>query len=140
MMSANVSFQPLPCIVSQQQWSCMHACGCRRGAFFGDSCVWDAEACRAVWKTFAFLHNQQSAGGCFHTTWSLAVQMRFYLLFPLALLLLRPKAPGFGCRPASGETLCQETKHLCQLNTMCSGDGHRNRRRPLVHNLGVLQT
>ena len=82
------------------------ACGCHRRTFFGESCVWDEKACAGVWRTFAFLHNQQRAGGCFHTTWSLAVQMRFYALFPPALLLLRPRAPGFRCRPCCMKPSC----------------------------------
>ncbi len=32
-----------------------------------------------------------------NTTWSLAVQIQFYTVLPLALLMLRPRAAGFRC-------------------------------------------
>ena len=42
-----------------------------------------------------FLNNQLQNGGCFNTTWSLAVQMQFYAMLPLCLVLLRPRTLGF---------------------------------------------
>ncbi len=42
-----------------------------------------------------FLNNQLQNGGCYNIAWSLAVQVHFYALLPLGLLLLRPRLPGF---------------------------------------------
>ena len=79
-----------------------HAC---RRAFLDPYSSFDLEVCgRHWWLNFAFVNNQQTIGGCFNISWSLAVQMQFYLLLPVWLLLLRPKAPGFRrvvkCLPA----------------------------------------
>lgn len=68
---------------------------CRAG-FFGPRTTFDQEVCRKQgWRNLVFLNNQLSNGGCFNISWSLAVQVHFYLLFPLGLLLLRPKRAGF---------------------------------------------
>ena len=54
------------------------------------------EVCRKQgWMNLAFLNNQLRNGGCFNISWSLAVQVQFYALFPLGLLLLRPRMPRF---------------------------------------------
>ena len=56
------------------------------------------EVCRKQgWLNFVFLNNQLRNGGCSNISWSLAVQVHFYALFPLSLLLLRPRMPGFRC-------------------------------------------
>ena len=68
---------------------------CRR-AFLDHLSTFDIEVCRSTWwLNLIFMSNQHIIGGCFNITWSLAVQMQFYLLLPAALLVLRPKAPGF---------------------------------------------
>ena len=36
--------------------------------------------------------------GCMKYAWSQAVQMQFYVAFPLALALLRPRQPGLQSR------------------------------------------
>ena len=68
---------------------------CREG-FFGHRSSFDLEVCREHgWRNFIFLNNQLPMGGCFNISWSLAVQVHFYVLFPLGVLLLRPKTSGF---------------------------------------------
>ena len=72
-----------------------HAC---RRAFLDDKSTYDTQACATHWwANLVFLNNQLPAGGCFNVTWSLAVQAQFYVLLPLALVLLRPQKPGFRC-------------------------------------------
>lgn len=56
---------------------------------------------RLLWASFAFVNNMLPFAGCASHTWSTAVQMQFFLLAPLCLLLLRPKSPGFRCAPLS---------------------------------------
>ena len=75
---------------------------CCRASFFGPKATFDREVCNSLgWLNLVFLNNQHQNGGCFNISWSLAVQVHFYTLFPLGLILLRPKAPGFrwGIRP-----------------------------------------
>lgn len=68
--------------------------------------TFDAGVCEKYWwLNLLFLNNQHPRGGCFNITWSLAVQMQFYLLLPAALLALRPKAPGYRCRPLAQRAL-----------------------------------
>ena len=68
---------------------------CRAG-FFGPKATFDREVCsRLGWLNLVFLNNQHQNGGCFNISWSLAVQVHFYILFPLGLILLRPKSPEF---------------------------------------------
>ena len=50
-----------------------------------------------AWTNFLFTNNQLANGGCYNTSWSLAVQMQFYAVLPLALVMLRPRTPGFRC-------------------------------------------
>lgn len=50
---------------------------------------------RLLWASFAFVNNMLPFAGCASHTWSTAVQMQFFLLAPLVLLLLRPALPGF---------------------------------------------
>ena len=54
---------------------------------------------RLLWASFAFLNNLLPFAGCASHTWSTAVQMQFYALVPLVLVMLRPKAPAFRCGP-----------------------------------------
>jgi peptidoglycan/LPS O-acetylase OafA/YrhL len=68
----------------------------RRRAFFAPRTTFDVEVSgKSLWRNLVLLNNQMDLGGCFATTWSLCVQMQFYAVFPLALLLLRPHRPGF---------------------------------------------
>lgn len=54
------------------------------------------ELCRGQgWMNLVFLNSQLPNGGCYNISWSLAVQVQFYALLPLGLLLLRPRMPGF---------------------------------------------
>jgi peptidoglycan/LPS O-acetylase OafA/YrhL len=72
---------------------------CRR-AFFNDDLPFDGAVCKHKgWRNFVFLNNQLPNGGCFNISWSLAVQMQFYLMFPLVLLLLQPQTSGFRYLP-----------------------------------------
>ena len=50
---------------------------------------------RRLWASFAFVNNRLPYAGCAAHTWSAAVQMQFYALAPLALLLMRPRSPFF---------------------------------------------
>jgi hypothetical protein len=52
---------------------------------------------RLLWASFAFVNNALPFAGCASHTWSMAVQMQFYALAPLTLLLLRPRSPAFRC-------------------------------------------
>eukprot|EP00884_Botryococcus_braunii_P009350 jgi/Botrbrau1/18416/Bobra.0072s0009.1 len=52
----------------------------------------------AKWANFFFAQNQYPMSGCMGYTWSLAVQVQFYLILPIILLLLRPSAPNFRWR------------------------------------------
>ena len=69
---------------------------CRRASFDAGA-TFDAEVCRSrkALANFLFQNNQLMNGGCYNITWTLAVQMQFYLLFPLCLLLLQPRKRGF---------------------------------------------
>ncbi|KAK9907547.1 hypothetical protein WJX75_005734 [Coccomyxa subellipsoidea] len=72
-----------------------------RRTFFEPLRTFDKAACKdTIAHNIFFVHNQQPGGGCYTTTWSLAVQMQFWCMFPLALLLLRPQMPGFRARVA----------------------------------------
>ncbi|BDA44071.1 hypothetical protein COCOBI_05-2550 [Coccomyxa sp. Obi] len=53
---------------------------------------------RLLWASFAFVNNMLPFAGCASHTWSTAVQMQFFLLAPLVLLLLRPALPGLRSR------------------------------------------
>jgi peptidoglycan/LPS O-acetylase OafA/YrhL len=68
-----------------------------RLATFDAGATFDAEVCRSrkAFANFLFQNNQLINGGCYNITWTLAVQMQFYLLFPLCLLLLQPRRRGF---------------------------------------------
>jgi peptidoglycan/LPS O-acetylase OafA/YrhL len=70
---------------------------CHRRACFGDRATFDAAVCesRRGVANYLFQNNHLSNGGCYNTTWTLAALMHFYTLFPLALLLLRPRRAGF---------------------------------------------
>ena len=68
----------------------------RRRTFFDRKQPFDTAVCQKMgWTNFLFANNQLPNGGCMNTTWSLAVQMQFYAVLPLALLILRPRTPGF---------------------------------------------
>lgn len=68
----------------------------RRRTFFDRKQPFDTAVCQKMgWTNFLFANNQLPNGGCMNTTWSLAVQMQFYAVLPLALLMLRPRTPGF---------------------------------------------
>lgn len=69
-----------------------------RRTFFDRKQPWDTAVCRdKAWTNFLFTNNQLANGGCYNTSWSLAVQMQFYAVLPLALVMLRPRAPAFRC-------------------------------------------
>lgn len=71
----------------------------RRGGFFGPLGAFDHEMCNnAMSYNVFFTQNQLPASGCFTVAWSLAVQMQFWFIFPL-VLLLRPQTPGFRYLP-----------------------------------------
>lgn len=61
---------------------------------------------RLLWASFAFVNNMLPFAGCASHTWSTAVQMQFFLLAPLCLLLLRPKSPGFRCAASKTSLAC----------------------------------
>ncbi|BDA41092.1 probable nose resistant to fluoxetine protein 6 at N-terminal half [Coccomyxa sp. Obi] len=64
--------------------------------FFDRKQPWDTAVCqKKAWTNFLFTNNQLANGGCFNTSWSLAVQMQFYAVLPLALVMLKPRTPGF---------------------------------------------
>ncbi len=69
---------------------------CRRASFDAGA-TFDIDVCRSreALANLVFQNNQLAAGGCYNTTWTIAVQMQFYLLVPLALLLLRLPKRGF---------------------------------------------
>lgn len=70
--------------------------GCRRAGFFGPFGAFDHEQCsKNMSYNVFFAQNQLPTFGCFTVAWSLAVQMQFWFIFPLVLLLLRPQTPGF---------------------------------------------
>ena len=54
---------------------------------------------RRLWASFAFVNNRLPYAGCASHTWSVAVQMQFYALAPLALLLMQPRSPFFRSPP-----------------------------------------
>lgn len=66
-----------------------------RDAFFTEVPFATEQCGRNMWATLALVHNARPMGGCYSTTWSLAVQAQFYVGFPALLVLLRPRAPGF---------------------------------------------
>ncbi|CAL8465660.1 g5196 [Coccomyxa elongata] len=66
-----------------------------RGGFFGPLGAFNHDQCNnAMSYNVFFAQNQLPASGCFTVAWSLAVQMQFWFIFPLVLLLLRPQTPG----------------------------------------------
>ena len=50
---------------------------------------------RLLWATFFFVNNRMPYAGCVSYTWSMAVQMQFYLILPPILLLCNPSSPAF---------------------------------------------
>eukprot|EP00884_Botryococcus_braunii_P020302 jgi/Botrbrau1/6956/Bobra.0215s0033.1 len=57
------------------------------------------EMCKdALWANFVFAQNQFPFGGCSTFLWTLAVQIQFYLLLPVLLLLLQPSRKNFRWR------------------------------------------
>ena len=71
------------------------------------------QACAAHWwANLGLLNNQLPAGGCFNITWSLAVQAQFYALLPIALVLLKPRTPGFRCLPVFAIRVTAHS-HIC---------------------------
>jgi peptidoglycan/LPS O-acetylase OafA/YrhL len=67
-----------------------------RPSFFAPLGTFNLEVCRtSMLHNVFFAHNQLPAAGCYLTTWSLAVQMQFWCLFPLFLLIMSPQSPGF---------------------------------------------
>ena len=44
---------------------------------------------RLLWATFAFVNNRLPYAGCVSYTWSMAVQMQFYMITPVLLLLCK---------------------------------------------------
>ncbi|BDA51508.1 hypothetical protein COCOBI_19-0630 [Coccomyxa sp. Obi] len=69
--------------------------------FFGPLGAFDHDQCNnAMSYNVFFAQNQLPTFGCFTVAWSLAVQMQFWFMFPLVLLLLRPQTPGFRKRAA----------------------------------------
>jgi peptidoglycan/LPS O-acetylase OafA/YrhL len=50
-----------------------------------------------LWASFAFINNTLPFAGCASHTWSMAVQMQFYLLLPAVLVLLQPRSASFRC-------------------------------------------
>lgn len=72
------------------------SCACDGRRAFVEVDPFNADNCPSqLWASFAFVNNLLPFAGCASHTWSTAVQMQFYLMAPLALLLLRPKEPGF---------------------------------------------
>lgn len=47
------------------------------------------------WANFFLAQNQYPMSGCMGYTWSLAVQVQFYLILPIVLLLLQPSVRNF---------------------------------------------
>lgn len=50
---------------------------------------------RLLWASFAFVNNYLPYAGCVSYTWSMAVQMQFYVILPMFLLLCNPASPSF---------------------------------------------
>ncbi|KAK9841795.1 hypothetical protein WJX81_003721 [Elliptochloris bilobata] len=71
-----------------------------KDAFFTELPFATDQCARNLWANIVFAHNALPMGGCYSITWSLAVQMQFYAVFPLLLVLLRPSTPGFRLRVA----------------------------------------
>lgn len=69
-----------------------------RNAFFGPLGAFDQGLCKNTMRyNIIFAQNQLPTFGCYTIAWSLAVQMQFWFIFPLALLLLQPQTKGFRC-------------------------------------------
>ena len=65
-------------------------------AFFSPTATFNSAACKQVFEhNLVFLQNQQPGGGCYMTTWSLAVTVHYWMFFPLALVALQPQVKGF---------------------------------------------
>jgi peptidoglycan/LPS O-acetylase OafA/YrhL len=47
------------------------------------------------WANFLFMQNQYPMAGCMAYTWSLAVQIQFYLFLPIVLLLVKQSTENF---------------------------------------------
>ncbi|KAL4457909.1 hypothetical protein ABPG75_012774 [Micractinium tetrahymenae] len=60
-----------------------------------------AQCPAGLWRNALFLTNWDFTQGCALHLWSLALQVQFYVLFPLLLCALRPRAPGFRARLAA---------------------------------------
>jgi peptidoglycan/LPS O-acetylase OafA/YrhL len=53
-----------------------------------------------LWRNLAFLVNFRNDQACGGHLWTLSLQVQFYAAFPLLLLALRPRQPGFRTRLA----------------------------------------
>ncbi len=63
------------------------------------------------------MNNMLPFAGCASHTWSTAVQMQFFLLAPLVLLLLRPAFPNFRCGHMPSST--DNSPHPGPLKVSC---------------------
>ena len=67
-----------------------------RMTYFDPLGAFDMSYCKSsMLHNIFFINNQQPVGGCYTISWSLAVQMQFWCLFPLLLVALQPHILGF---------------------------------------------
>ncbi len=86
-----------------------------------------------------FQNNQLASGGCYSISWTLAVQMQFYLLFPLCLLLLQPRKRGFRyILEAACLALLDMHAHLSLTVHTKAAEIHIEMATMMVHKLGWI--